>query len=92
MKTDFLMAQLDPAIAQGLFKIRVGISQERDNNEQQPIGRKINSTKTRSFPVFFLILALESSEIWDTAPKLHGFLIAYLKLGPQTASFPVSRE
>lgn len=87
------MAQLDQTISQGLFKTGVGRSQERDNNEQWSTGR--NSTKTRSFPnifFFFLILNLESSEIWDTAPKLHGLLIAYLKTGPVTASSSISWE
>lgn len=47
------MAQLNQTISQGLFKVRVGRSQEKENNEQWPTGIKTNSIKTRSFPVLF---------------------------------------
>lgn len=87
------MAQLNQTISQGLFKVRVGRSQEKENNEQWPTGIKTNSIKTRSFPVlFFFILNLESSEILDAASKQHGLLIASLKLVPQAASSSVSWE
>lgn len=87
------MAQLNQTVSQSLSKIEVGRSQERDNNEEWSTGTKMNSIKTRSSPVhFFLILNLESSEIWDAASKQRGLLIASLKLVPQAACSSLSWE
>lgn len=87
------MAQFNQTASQSLFTIEVGRSQERDNNEEWSTGIKMNSIKTRSFPVhFFLILNLESSEIWDAASKQRGLLIASLELVPQAATSSLSWE